>query len=195
MATVNPNHSDRLNMADCSSQTSLLSQSWWALILRGVLAIIVGVLSFVLPGITVAALALLLAAYFVVDGVLAIIAAVRAARARKRWWPFVLEGIAGIGVGVIALFWPGLTVLALVYIVAVWAIVTGVLEGFAGAYVDGAPRWLLVLGRVLRSARFGTPSPPTEGSRRWRRRTCFLRFVKAVLTTNGLSTPESVTVR
>lgn len=149
MATVNPSQSEQLSLADRRAQTSLLSQSWWALTLRGVVAIIVGVLAFVMPGITVAALALLIAVYFVVDGVLAIIAAIRAARARKRWWPLVLEGIAGIGVGVIEFFWPGLTVLALVYFVAIWAIITGVLGGLGGAYVDGAPRWLLVLSGVL----------------------------------------------
>jgi uncharacterized membrane protein HdeD (DUF308 family) len=140
---------DRLNVSDTRMQTSLLAQSWWALALRGALAIIAGVIAFLLPGVTVAALALLLAAYFVADGALAIVAAVRAARQRKRWWPFVLEGLVGIGVGAVAIFWPGMTMIALVYFVAVWAIFTGVLMSVAGSYVEGPPRWLLVLSGAL----------------------------------------------
>jgi uncharacterized membrane protein HdeD (DUF308 family) len=104
----------------------------------------------VLPAATMLALVLVFAAYMLVDGVFAIMAAVRAAREHERWGLLVLEGVAGIVAGVIAVLWPGITVLAFVLLVAAWAIVSGGLMLVAGYRLNiEHGRWWLVLAGAL----------------------------------------------
>src|ERR671913_285847 len=106
----------------------VLSRNWWMLALRGLAAMVFGVLAFVWPGITLWALVLLFGAYMLVDGIFAIVAAVRAAGREARWWLLLIEGVLGVLAGLVAFFWPGLTALALLYFIAAWAIVTGIME-------------------------------------------------------------------
>ncbi len=135
--------------------TTVLTRNWWALALRGVFAILLGLAAFVLPGVTLAVFVALFGAYAIVDGVLAIIAGVRAAERHERWWSPVLKGLAGIVAGVLAFVWPALTTLALLYLIAAWAIVTGVLEIVAAIHLHRAHgEWLLVLNGIL-SVLFG----------------------------------------
>jgi uncharacterized membrane protein HdeD (DUF308 family) len=105
-----------------------LARNWWVLVVRGIFAILFGILAFVLPGATVFALVILFAAYMGVDGIMAIVLAIRRAQQRREWWPLVLEGLAGISVAVITVIWPDVTALALVYLIAAWALITGVME-------------------------------------------------------------------
>jgi uncharacterized membrane protein HdeD (DUF308 family) len=105
-----------------------LARNWWVLVVRGVFALIFGIVAFLLPGATVFALVILFAAYMGVDGIMAIVLAIRRAQQRREWWPLVLEGIAGIGIAIITVIWPGVTALALLYLIAAWALVTGVME-------------------------------------------------------------------
>jgi uncharacterized membrane protein HdeD (DUF308 family) len=110
-----------------SLREAFVGQPRWALVLRGVAGLLFGVTAFLLPGITFLMLIALFAGYMILDGVLAIAAGLKAGRESQRWWPFILEGVANLGVGAIALAWPGATALALVYLVALWSIFTGVL--------------------------------------------------------------------
>jgi len=105
-----------------------LAKNWWALALRGVAAIVFGALAFVLPGVTLAALILLFGGYALVEGVLNLIAAVRGRGDDQPWWALLLEGLVSIAAGIAAFVVPGLTALAMLYMIAAWAIVTGVLE-------------------------------------------------------------------
>ena len=136
------------NQVDAMS--AVLARNWWVLAIRGVLGIAVGLLALVLPTATMLALVLLFAAYMLVDGVFAIMAAVRAAREHERWGLLVLEGVADIVAGVIAVVWPGITVLAFVLLVAAWAIVSGGLMLVAGyrLNIEHGRWWLLLAGAL-----------------------------------------------
>src|ERR1700734_3464503 len=105
-----------------------IAKNWWALVIRGLLGVGLGVITFIWPGITLASLVILFGAYALVDGVMAIVAAVRAVEAHERWGALLFEGIVGIGAGAVTIAWPAITALWLIYIIAAWAIVTGVFE-------------------------------------------------------------------
>ena len=129
---------------------ALLAQNWWAIGLRGVLAIVFGLIALFLPGATMLSLVIVFAIYAFVDGVFGIVSAVRAAQAGQRWGLLVFEGLVNIAVAVIAVLWPGITVVAFVLLVAVWAIITGALE-LAAAFRLGTEdgRWWLVVGGLV----------------------------------------------
>jgi uncharacterized membrane protein HdeD (DUF308 family) len=128
---------------------SLAARYWWALALRGVLGIIIGLIALFFPDVTLAALVLLFAAYMLVDGVLAIAAAVQAARRHERSWPLLLEGVADIAAGLIAFFWPAITLLVLVYVIGFWAIVSGILMIGSALRPPRRDEWLFVLAGIL----------------------------------------------
>lgn len=129
----------------------VLSTNWWALALRGVLAILFAIVTFLWPGITLAVLVLMFGVYAFVDGVFAIVAAVRAVRGHRRWGALLLEGIAGILAGLCAWLIPGVTLAVLVLLIAAWAIITGVLEIVAAIRLRRhiPQEWLLILMGVL----------------------------------------------
>ena len=106
---------------ECAHKVPLLA-------IRGVAAILFGIAAFVWPGITLAALVLLFGAYALVDGIFAVIAGVAARREQERWWMMILEGVAGIVIGVLTFLYPGITALVLLYFIAAWSIVTGAFE-------------------------------------------------------------------
>jgi uncharacterized membrane protein HdeD (DUF308 family) len=130
--------------------SALLARNWWALLLRGLIGVVLGALTLLMPAVSLASLVLLFAIYMIVDGVLGIVAAVRAARRQERWGWLILEGIFDIGAGIVALLWPGITVLVFVILVAAWAIVSGASMAIAAFRLDrrGA-RWLMALAGVL----------------------------------------------
>jgi uncharacterized membrane protein HdeD (DUF308 family) len=131
-----------------------LARGWWVIALRGLVAILFGILAFVWPGITLAALVLLFGAYALVDGVLGLIAAFRGGEPHRI--ALGLEGIVSILAGLAAFVFPGLTALVLLYIIAFWAILTGVLEIFAAIRIRRALRneLGLIIGGIL-SVLFG----------------------------------------
>ena len=128
-----------------------LVQNWWLFLVRGVLGIVFGLLALIFPGATMLSLVLLFSAYMLVDGGFGIISAVRAIRRKEdRWGLLIFEGILNIAVGILAFLWPGLTVIAFVWLVAAWAIVSGGLMTAAGFRLNiEHGRWWLVLGGLL----------------------------------------------
>lgn len=129
---------------------------WWALAIRGVIAILFGLAAFLRPGIALGALILLFGAYALVDGAFAIVGIFGGTRSGTPRWLLLLEGVVGILAGIIAFVYPGLTAIALLYVIAAWAIVTGVLEILTAIRLrqEIAGEWALILGGIL-SVLFG----------------------------------------
>jgi uncharacterized membrane protein HdeD (DUF308 family) len=133
-----------------------LAQNWWAVVLRGVCAIVFGLGAFLWPGMTLAALVLLFGAYALVDGILAVAWSFMNRQAGAFPWGVLIAGLAGIVAGVMTFLWPGLTALVLLYFVAYWAIVRGIFEIIAAIHLrkELKNEWLLALAGVL-SVAFG----------------------------------------
>jgi uncharacterized membrane protein HdeD (DUF308 family) len=126
-----------------------LSRAWWLLLLRGVLAVAFGIICFVEPGISLASLVLVFGFYCLVDGILGVWTALSGADTEYRWL-LLLWGLLGIGVGVLTFMAPGITALALLFYIAIWAIATGVLEIVAAIRLrkEIDNEWLLLLSGV-----------------------------------------------
>jgi uncharacterized membrane protein HdeD (DUF308 family) len=127
-----------------------LARNWWVLLLRGIAGIIFGILTFVWPEISLTALVLLFGAFAFADGVLSLINGIRERQTNDRWWLMILQGLIGIAAGVVTLLWPGISALALLYVIAAWALVTGALEIAAAIrlrkVIEG--EWLLALSGI-----------------------------------------------
>jgi uncharacterized membrane protein HdeD (DUF308 family) len=108
--------------------TAELSRWWWTFILRGVLAIVFGIVAFISPPATITVLVLLFGAWALVDGVFDIVAALQHRTMDRSWWLTILEGIVGIVAGVLALAFPEIAAASLLLLIAAWSIVTGVIE-------------------------------------------------------------------
>jgi uncharacterized membrane protein HdeD (DUF308 family) len=102
-----------------------LARNWWAVALRGVLGILFGIIALAMPGATILSLVLVFAAYMLVDGILGIVSAVRAARHRDKWIWLTLEGVLNIVTAAIAVLLPGLTAVVFVLLIAFWALLSG----------------------------------------------------------------------
>src|SRR5918994_7764591 len=124
---------------------------WWALALRGAIAIVFGLAALLRPGIALEALILLFGAYALVDGVFAIVGIFGGTRSGTPRWLLLLEGVVGILAGIIAFVNPGLTAIALLYLVAAWAIVTGLAEIVTAIRLrqEMTGEWALILGGIL----------------------------------------------
>jgi uncharacterized membrane protein HdeD (DUF308 family) len=103
-----------------------LARHWWLIALRGLVAIIFGILAFAWPGLTLAVLVILFGAYAIVDGVLGLIAAFRGDTHHRAL--LAIEGVVSVLAGIAAFVWPLITAFVLLYIIAFWAIVTGIIE-------------------------------------------------------------------
>ena len=134
----------------------ILRRTWWLLLLRGLMAIAFGVLSWVQPGISLAALVMLFGVYALIDGVAGVWASMAGHNDDGHWWVLLLWGVVGVGVGTLTLSAPGLTALALLFYIALWAVATGVLQIVAAVRlrkeIEG--EWMLGLGG-LASVAFG----------------------------------------
>lgn len=132
----------------------VLAQNWWTLALRGLAAVIFGILAYIWPDVTFTVLVLLFGAYALWDGVFALIGAFRTQGERR--WMLVLEGLVGIAAGLVTFFWPGAATLAILTIIAAWAIITGIFEIIAAIRlreeIEG--EWFLLLSGLL-SVLFG----------------------------------------
>jgi uncharacterized membrane protein HdeD (DUF308 family) len=130
----------------------LMTRTWWILALRGVVAVVFGLLALIWPEITLLALVYVFGAYALVDGVFAVVAGIRGREPAGggRGW-LLLEGLLGVGAGIVAFLWPDITALALLWLIAFWAILTGILEIVAAIRLRRVlnNEWLLAVAGVL----------------------------------------------
>ncbi|MEV4837258.1 HdeD family acid-resistance protein [Nonomuraea sp. NPDC049486] len=126
-----------------------LARTWWMPLVRGIAAVIFGILALIWPGITLLVLVIFFGAYAIVDGIVAIYSAYRH-EVRSRAWAVAL-GVIGILAGLAAFIWPGITSLVLLYLIALWAIFTGIAEIADGIQLRKviSNEWMLILGGVL----------------------------------------------
>jgi uncharacterized membrane protein HdeD (DUF308 family) len=135
--------------ARCDALSEVLAESWWAVGLRGIFGILFGLICLLTPGVAVEVFVILFAAYMLVDGVFAIVGGIKAARNGERWGLLILEGIVDLAAGLVAVLWPAITLVALIWIVAIWAIVSGALMlGAAFTLNLDHGRWWLALGGI-----------------------------------------------
>lgn len=132
-----------------------LARNWWLLLLRGIAAILFGLLAFAWPGITLLSLVILYGFYALIDGLFAILAAIKGGNVESRWW-LILIGILGVAAGLLTFFWTGITALVLTMFIGAWALIHGIFE-IVGAIkirkeIDN--EWWLILSGVL-SVLFG----------------------------------------
>ncbi len=128
-----------------------MTRHWWVLAVRGLAAVLFGIGAFLWPGLTLAVLVLLWGAYALVDGVAAVVAG-----ARARWWSLLIVGLIGIVAGAFTFFRPGITAVALLIVIAAWAIARGIFEIVAAVRLrkELPNEWLLILSG-LASVAFG----------------------------------------
>lgn len=128
-----------------------LGRAWWLVLLRGVAAILFGILALAWPGVTLVSLVLLWGAWALIDGVTALVAGWNAKDGGKPMWQIVLVGVAGIAAGVLTFVMPAVTAIALLVMIAVWAIVSGVFQIVAAIRLrkEIANEWMLILSGAL----------------------------------------------
>src|SRR5512138_1243701 len=134
-----------------------LGRSWAWIVLRGVAAVLFGLVAFTRPGVTLAALVFMWGAYAIADGALAVVAGWRIRDRGRPLWSLLVAGVLGIAAGVLTFRWPGVTALALLVLIASWAIGVGALQIVAAIrlskVIEG--EWALGLSGLL-SLTFGT---------------------------------------
>jgi len=146
-----------------------LIHNWWVFLVRGLAAIIFGALALVWPTQAWLALVLVFGAFVALDGILTIIAGIDFKPYFDRWWAILLQGVAGVAIGVLTLLWPRPASQVLFYLVAAWAIITGIFEIVAATHIRLFifREWTMILTGIL-SIIFGIllfvyPSPGLIG--------------------------------
>lgn len=128
-----------------------LADRWWVPLIRGIAAILFGILAVAYPEVSLTFLIVLWGVYALVDGVFSLAMAIRRGRSGGTWGWLVLEGLVGIGAGIVAFAWPGITALMLLMVIAVWAVITGIASIAAAIRLRKEIRdeWLLGASGVL----------------------------------------------
>lgn len=133
-----------------SRMGTLLARNVWTVALRGIIAILFGIAIIVWPAITLAALIALFGFFALIGGFALLIAAIRQRRTDEPWWLLLLEGISGIVIGIVVFIWPNITAFVLLYLIAAWAIISGIFEIVAAVQlrreIEG--EWLLALSGI-----------------------------------------------
>lgn len=134
----------------------ILVNNWNLLVVRGILAILFGIGTLLVPGVTLVALVIMFGAYALVDGIVTSVTAIKDRKEQSNWWLWLLLGLVSIAAGVVTFVYPGITAISLFYVIVAWAITSGVLEVILAIELRKVIQgeWLLVLDGIL-SVAFG----------------------------------------
>jgi uncharacterized membrane protein HdeD (DUF308 family) len=134
----------------------IFANNWGLVLLRGILAILFGIATLLLPGITLIVLVVLFGAYALTDGVATIILAIQQRQEFSDWWLMLLAGLVSVAAGVVTFVWPGITAITLFYVIVAWAIMSGIFEIILAIHlrreIEG--EWAMILSGIL-SVAFG----------------------------------------
>lgn len=133
----------------------MLARTWWTTLIRGLVLVALGVVALLWPGLTLVALVYTYAVFAIADGVFSLVA-LMARAGRGPWWAQLLGGLLSLAAGAMALFLPGLTAVALLYLIAAWAVVRGIMDIVVAVELrkEITGEWFLVLAGVV-SVLFG----------------------------------------
>ena len=128
-----------------------LARNWWVLLLRGILAVIFGIVAVINPAVTITVLVIYIGAWYLVDGIFSIITSLTAPKGYRGWVWLLISGVIGVIIGLITFFMPGLTALVLLYYVIAWLMVTGVMQVIAGIRLrkEISGEFFLITGGIL----------------------------------------------
>lgn len=131
--------------------TQMYHRYWWMLLIRGIVAVLFGLAAILLTGLTALVLVYLFGAFAFLDGIVAVVVSLQERAIVPRWWVLLIEGIVGILIGVLTFFSPIVTALILLYLIATWAILTGILEIAAAFSMRRALglEWTLAIAGIL----------------------------------------------
>ncbi len=126
----------------------LIAEFWWAFVLRGIIAILFGIAAIIWPGKTLDLLIFIVGIYFFADGIVTIFTAFNN---REDWWMLFIEGIVSMIFGIVIFFLPGITALILLYLIAIWALITGIFELITCYHVPRGHSsfWSLIIMGIL----------------------------------------------
>lgn len=140
-----------LSKTDIFILRSSLASVWWLFLLRGLAAVAFGILALLWPGVALWTLVLLFGAYVLVDGIVALLSGiVGIGGIRLRWW-LVMIGLIGVAAGIATFVWPQITAIILLYLIAGWAVASGVFQVIGGIRLrrDIENEWLLILSGTV----------------------------------------------
>jgi uncharacterized membrane protein HdeD (DUF308 family) len=131
----------------------IIAGNWWTFLLRGIAAIIFGLIAFFVPGIALLSLVLVYGVYALVDGIFGVVAAFRKTDGERNppWWALLIYGLLGIAAGIITLALPAITAFVLIYVIAGWALATGIASFIAAIRLRRHVRgeWMLALNGIF----------------------------------------------
>lgn len=135
---------------------SVLAENWWLLLLRGIAAVVFGLLAFIWPGLTLLTLVILFGVYALFDGFVALIAAVKGRHKSTPMWWLIVAGLVSVAAGILTFMYPQITGLVLVTFIGAWALVRGLFEivGAVRLRKEISGEWLLIAAGML-SVLFG----------------------------------------
>jgi len=150
------NRADDIGTSERATVVDTFRLNWWLLALRGLLAVLFGVLAFVWPGATVLSLVWLFGLFALANGILSLVLAAKAPKGFPKVGSLILGGLLGILAGLLAFVMPGITALGLLILIAAWAIMTGVMDLVAAVRLRKiiTNEWLLILAGIA-SVAFG----------------------------------------
>lgn len=129
----------------------IILEKWWVFLLRGLVAILFGALALIWPQITLLTLVIIFGAFVLLDGIFSVIAGITSRKENFYWWTLLFTGLLEIAIGLLTLFWPNVTGIVLLYLIASWAVIIGILDIVLAIQIrrEIKNEWMLILDGIF----------------------------------------------